>query len=139
MRRRRLFILCLILSLLALAVTYAWIGNPLDPFDDRRFSPAAWVRAAERHDDEARGRMCRDLIRRHLRGGPTEQEVLALLGPPLPQGWDTGDDPDDGQPAGIKHYDYYVGYWPLHGMDEALLQVRFDPAGRVTDATVYGY
>ena len=64
------------------AATYAWVGNPLDPFDNRRFSVEAWRAAGARFDSESRAHMCRDIIKRVIRPGMTEQQVVSLLGPP---------------------------------------------------------
>jgi hypothetical protein len=67
---------------LAAAATYAFLGNPLDPFDNRRFSQKAWRDAGARFDRDARARMCRDIIKRVVRSGMPEKQVVALLGPP---------------------------------------------------------
>lgn len=62
----------------AAAALYGAVGNPFDPFDDRRFSVQAWSEAPE----ESRARMARDAVRRHLPPGLTEPGVVSLLGPP---------------------------------------------------------
>jgi hypothetical protein len=62
--------------LVAAAATYALVGNPFDPFDNKRFAPHAW------REGRARTQMCGDIIKRVVRPGMAEKEVVQLLGPP---------------------------------------------------------
>jgi hypothetical protein len=65
------------LALLSLAggLVYAFFGNPLDPFDDRAFTPTAWYTA----DEDGRARVSRDLVTRLLTPGTRASRVVALL------------------------------------------------------------
>ena len=64
------------------ATIYALVGNPFDPFDNRRFSPDEWRTARSAFGRDPRPRMARDVIRRVIRPGMPEKRVLELLGPP---------------------------------------------------------
>jgi outer membrane protein assembly factor BamE (lipoprotein component of BamABCDE complex) len=109
---------------------YALIGNPLDPFDNRRFSVSAWKEA----EGQQRARMSEDLIAHHLPPGMTEQQVVALLG--QPEGVDLG--PTEKRIA-KRYYVYYIGNWSLQEMDDAYLYVHLDANDRVVKAEIYGY
>lgn len=93
--------------ILTAAVVYGLAGNPLDPFDNRRFSPDVW-RAAGRYDRDERARMCRDIINRVVRPGMSEKQVVELLGPPERVRYQrgTGGDP-------IPDRRIYVQHWQL--------------------------
>ena len=136
-RARRLLLPTALFCGAAIAAVYAWVGNPLDPFDDARFSPQAWATLSEADDLEGRARMCRNLIRRHLRAGTAEADVVALVGDP--------DDVNSGagrgrsRQVGVKTFEYYLGSWPMQGMDDAFLYVHLDAGGRVVKAEVHGY
>ena len=114
-------------------VVYALFGNPLDPFDNRRFSPRAWREAKY----EARARMCRDIIRRVIRPGMTEQHVVELLGPPERVRDRRG---PGGEPIPNRRiYEYAIGSWTFQRMDDAFLYVHIDPSDHVVTAEIYGY
>lgn len=92
------------------SVVYRSVGNPFDPFDNRRFSALEW-RNGDKGD---RCEMTRDLLEHHRMVGLARDEVVALLGKPDEivdvAGWD--DVPD----AGPRTYVYRVGeseigYW----------------------------
>jgi hypothetical protein len=114
------------------AIVYGLVGNPFDPFDNRRFTPAEWREA----DNYSRARMARSLIRRHLRSGTPEGEVVALLGEPEIVG-----SPGDlyrPKTPGIKVLVWGLGSWsPIY--DDAFLYVHIDATGRVSRAEVDGF
>jgi hypothetical protein len=75
--------------------------------------------------------MCRDIIKRVIRPGMTEQQVVSLLvtrrgpgGEPLPN---------------RRIYEYSIGSWTLQRMDDAFLYVHIDPSDHVVTAEIYGY
>ena len=135
MSRRRTGILVVVgaVVLVAAVVTtvYALIGNPLDPFDNRSFTPAAWRTA----DRDGRARMCRDLVSRHLIAGTAEPQVVALLGKPA--GVYKAGERD--HLVGAQTYVYSIGNWSFQGMDDAFLYVHLDANGRVIYGEIYGY
>jgi hypothetical protein len=122
---------------LTAAATYAFLGDPLDPFDNRRFSPEAWREAGARFDRDARARMCRDIIKRVVRPGTPEKQVVALLGPPerIRNRRGPGGDPLPGR----RIYEYSIGSWTLQRMDDAFLYVHIDASDQVVMAEIYGY
>ena len=134
-RRRRVLVaafasLCAIAALAALL--YALVGNPFNPFDDRRFKAAAWQNAAP----DVRARMSEDLVKHHLPVGMSESQVVALLGKPF--------DVEEGETeaplhTGTRHLMYDLGNWSMHGMDDAYVYVHLDEKGNVVAAEVYGY
>jgi len=119
------------------ALAYEMIGNPLDPFDNRRFSPEAWSSASEHHNVDWRARMCRDLINRVIRPGMSEKQVVALLGTP--------DRVSDRRGPGgdlftDRHiYEYEIGNSTFQGMDDAFLYVHIDLTDHVLKTEIYGY
>jgi hypothetical protein len=138
MSRRAIISSALLVALAMLVgVTYLLVGNPLDPFDNKRFSAEAWRRATEAYDLEARARMCRDLIKHFLQPGIPEKQVVRLIGPP--------DQVEDGHGSerdrliGARFYRYYIGNWSFQGMDDAFLYVHFDSQDRVIKVEIYGY
>src|SRR2546423_13971519 len=80
-RARRAGFALLVLIVLA-GAAYAWVGNPFDPFDDRRFSRESWQKATAAYDLDARAHMSRDVMRRVVKSGMSEKEVVTLLGKP---------------------------------------------------------
>ena len=117
--------------------TYAWVGNPLDPFDDRRFASAEWSRATAAHDLDSRARMARDLMRRFVRAGMPETDVVALLGTPDRVSDRRG--PGGTPLVGIHIYEYRLGSWMSQRMDDAFLYVHLDTRDRVVRTEIYGY
>ena len=117
--------------------TYAWVGNPLDSFDDRRFSPTEWSRATAAHDLASRARMSRDLMRRFVPRGMPEREVVALLGKPDRVSDRRG--PGGTPLVGIHIYEYRLGNWMSQRMDDAFLYVHLDTYDRVVRTEIYGY
>jgi hypothetical protein len=101
-RKRKALAIVLVAIAAAVTAVYATVGNPLDPFDDRRFSASAW-RAG---DHDRRARMARDAIRAHLRPGTSEQQVVALLG--------VGEEREvsTARRVGARSLVYYLGSWP---------------------------
>jgi hypothetical protein len=126
-----MFILAPLLVLAA--VVYAWVGNPLDPFDDRRFSPGAWQKASA----DSRARMSRNVIRRVIKPGVVESEVVTLLGKPDSVSDRRG--PGGKVLTGIRIYEYRIGNWPLWRMDDAFVYVHLDTNDRVVKSEIYGY
>ena len=132
-RRTRTLGFGLLVMVLAAALVYGAVGNPIDPFDNRRFSPDAWRIA----DLEARARMCRDIVRHVVGPGMPEKQVVALLGPP--------ELVRDGRGGGgpllpdRRIYQYSIGSWTMQRMDDAFLYVHIDPSDRVVMAEIYGY
>jgi hypothetical protein len=122
---------------LAAAATYALVGNPLDPFDNRRFSPEAWRDAGEHHDNHARARMCGDLMNRVIRPGMSEKQVVTLLGSPY-RVRDTRC-PDNAPLPDRRLYEYPIGSWTFHRMDDAFLFVHIDQTDHVITAEICGY
>jgi hypothetical protein len=134
-RRTAATVVLAIAAAVALVIgAYARWGDPVDPFDNRRFSATEWHAA----EAEGRAKMCRDLIRNHLRSGMAEQQVFALLG-------ETGEVHDDGPdlvrwPGAKRLARYYLGgFSQYRGMDDAWLYVYFDGDRRLLGAEVYGY
>lgn len=122
---------------LAVAAIYALFGNPLDPFDNRRFSPFEWRAADSAFTKGMRAPMCRDIIRRVVRPGMSEKQVVELLGPPerVRDRRGPGGDPSPDR----RIYEYGVGSWTFYGMDDAFLYVHIDPSDHVVTAEIYGY
>ena len=118
-------------------VCYALIGNPIDPFDDRRFSAEAWKRAGADHDHDARARMCRDLMKRFVRPGMSEKQVVSLLGTPDRISDRRG--PGGTPLLGVHLYEYPIGNWTFQRMDDAFLYVHFDSSDHVLKTEIYGY
>ena len=133
MPRRRLGIIVVLCVLALPAAIYAVIGNPLDPFDNRTFSAAAWRNG----DREARARMARSAVRRHVVAGLSEQQLVALLG--APDDVLTTADPAGNSLPGTRRYEYYLGSWSTYGFDDAFLYVHLDAANRVMSAEIDGY
>jgi hypothetical protein len=134
LRRSRWIVGSLVLVTLAI---YTWIGNPLDPFDDDRFSRDAWHSATIAYDWDSRARMSRDIIRRVVRPGTSEKEVITLLGEPDRVSDRRG---PGGEPLpGIHIYEYKLGNWMFQRMDDAFLYVHLDTSGRVVRSEIYGY
>jgi hypothetical protein len=129
---RRLSIVLLVLVVLTTAL-YAWIGNPFDPFDDRRFSSDAWINAPA----DARAHMARDIIRRIAKPGTSETEVIEMLGKPDDVSNRRG--PGGKVLNGIRIYEYRIGNWPLWRMDDAFLYVYLDTSEHVVKSEIYGY
>ena len=112
------------------ASVYALIGNPLDPFDNRSFSPAGWASA----DPDARARMSRDLVNHYLAPGTTEQQVVALLGKP---GTIVNADGRN-HVYGVRAYVYPIGSLSSE-MDDTFVYVHLDGNDRVLQAEIDGY
>ncbi|MEY2536857.1 MAG: hypothetical protein QOG67_597 [Verrucomicrobiota bacterium] len=117
--------------LFAAAVTYALVGNPLDPFDNRRFSSQAW------REGRGRTQMCRDIIRHVVRPGMTEKQVVELLGPP--ETVRNSDYAGDGTRWDGRIYEYCIDRWAFQSTDDAFLHVKLDPRDQVVTAEVYDY
>ncbi len=111
-------------------VVYLSVGNPLDPFDDQRFTAARWHGS----DPESRAPIARSVARRHLTPGLSSTQVLALVGQP-DNVYGRGDD----RTRGDQTYSYYLGNWSLYGFDDAFLYVHLDAQGKVITAEVTGY
>ena len=116
---------------LASAATYAWVGNPLDPFDNRRFSPEPW-RLGYAH-----AQMARDIVKRVVRPGMPEKQVVELLGWPdrIRDRRGLGGDPLPDR----RIYEYRLGSFTFYGMDDAFLYVHIDQSDHVIMAEIYGY
>lgn len=125
--------LVIVLTVGFVAVTYAVRGNPLDPFDDRRFSTSAWRTTSA----DGKAPMARSAIRDHLRPGLSQAELVALLGEPGARL--TGKDAGGNGLAGSQTYSYYLGSWSIYGFDDAFLYVHLDSDGRIISAEVNGY
>jgi hypothetical protein len=126
-----------VIIILVVVSTYAWVGNPVDPFDDSRFSREAWQRASAAYDLDSRAHMARDVTRRVIRPGMSETEVVDSLGRP-----ETVTDrraPGDAPVASGQIYRYHLGSWTFQRMDDAFLYVHFDANGRVFRTEIYGY
>jgi len=121
-------------ALVALVIAYGVFGNPLDPFNWKSFSPAAWQTGTP----ETRARMAKSLIRHHLKRGMSAADVVALIGPPDDQLTGRIDAGGHSLP-GVRTYAYDLGNWSLLGMDAAYLYVHLDAADRVISAEVAGY
>ena len=81
--------------------------------------------------------MCRDIIKRVIRPGMTEQQVVSLLGPPERVRDRRG---PGGEPLPNRRiYEYSIGSWTLQRMDDASLYVHIDPSDHVVTAEIYGY
>jgi hypothetical protein len=135
MLRRRARSILLVVSLFAIGgatVFYGVIGNPLDPFDDRRLDPEVWNSATP----DVRARMSEDLVRHHLPEGMSESEVIALLGTPFSVEDGASHTP---RHAGTRHLLYDLGHWSWRGMDAAYVYVHLDGQGRLVGAEVYGF
>ena len=135
MSRRALWIVGSIA--LVVAATYALVGNPLDPFDNCRFSAETWRGAGAYVDYDARAHMSRDIIKRVIRPGMSENRVVALLGPPERVGDRRG--PGGDQLPNRRIYEYSIGSWTFQSMDDAFLYVHIDPSDHVVMAEIYGY
>ena len=136
-RRARWTVATLVVLAAVTTATYAWVGNPLDPFDDCRFSRDAWNRATAAYDLDSRARMSRDIMRRFVRPGLSEKEVVALLGKPDRVSDRRG--PGGTPLPGIHIYEYSLGSWTSQRMDDAFLYVHFDTGERVVETEIYGY
>jgi hypothetical protein len=127
----------LLIIVALVAIVYELIGNPLDPFDNRRFSVEAWRSASEHRNLDWRARMCRDLINRVIRPGMSEKQVVALLGIPDRVRDTRG---PGGDPLPDRHiYEYEIGSWSFQGMDDAFLYVHIDLIDHVLKTEIYGY
>jgi hypothetical protein len=81
--------------------------------------------------------MCRDIIKRVIRPGMTEQQVVSLLGPQSEFVTRRG---PGGEPLPNRRiYEYSIGSWTLQRMDDAFLYVHIDPSDHVVTAEIYGY
>ena len=130
MSRRAIVIWIIVTVLITLAGgTYALIGNPIDSFDNRHFSPEAWRKATDAYDLDARARMCGDLMRHVIRVGDSEQRVMGLLG--APNRITDGEGSIDHLATGTHFDEYSIGNWTFLGMDDAFLYVHFDHEGHV--------
>ena len=116
---------------MAVASTYALVGNPLDPFDNRRFSSQAW------REGRLRTQMCRDIIKRVVRPGMAEKQVVELLGPP--ETVRNSDYAGDGTPSDGPIFEYRIERWAFQRTDDAFLHVRFDSTVHVVTAEIYAY
>jgi hypothetical protein len=126
-------VLAIIAGVAIAGLTYSFLGNPLDPFDDRPFSASEWRLATV--DDRAP--MARSAVRRHLIQGLPDSQVVALLGDP--DEVRTARDPGGNTLQGAQTYLYYLGSWSDYGFDDAFLYVHLDATGRVRSAEVNGY
>jgi hypothetical protein len=110
---------------------YAAIGDPLDPFDNRRFSAAAWKDATA----QDRARMSRDLMLRHLKPGMSKAALVSLLGDPV----HVTPIYNMTTPA-VSQLEYYLGSWTLYrGMDHAFLCLELDPSDQLVASRIDGY
>ena len=136
-RHKRLFVLLVVAALAVVGGAVA-LDSSLDPFNDRRFDPAAWAAAGSKE----RGPMARDAIR-HLPPGTSAARVRELLGAPKPVPGVSGS-PVDGFGNRLRHaetWSYYLGSWSglsRHALDSAFLYVHFGPDGRVVEAEITG-
>ena len=133
-RRQITVLAAAVLAALAVA-TYCFFGNPLDPFDNKRFSKESWQRASAAYDLDSLARMSRDLINKHLQAGMSEAQIIELLG--QPNDIQRGNKRD--RSKGVFSYRYYIGSWSLQRMDDAFVYIHFDSNGRVVDREIYGY
>ncbi|HEX8524273.1 MAG TPA: hypothetical protein VF669_18605 [Tepidisphaeraceae bacterium] len=99
------------------AAVWLLMGNPLDPFDDRSFSPRAWKTA----EPEQRAKMSRDLVQNHIRAGMSLQQVFSLIGE---TDYTREGEPGIKEPRGTRFYVYYIGGWSS-GMDDAFVYVEW--------------
>src|SRR3954462_12090726 len=88
---------------LVAVATYALVGNPLNPFDNRRFSSQAW------REGRHRTQMCSDIIKHVVRPGMTETKVAELLGPP--ETIRNSDYAGNGAPSDGPIYEYRIDRW----------------------------
>jgi hypothetical protein len=116
---------------LVAVATYALVGNPFDPFDNRRFSLQAW------REGRGRTQMCGDVIKHVVRPGMSEKQVVELLGPPerLRDGRATGDK----TLSGGRIYEYGIDRWAFQSTDDAFLDVHLDSSDHVVMAEIYAY
>lgn len=115
------------ITAVALAFAGYWAMNrELDPFDDVKFTPAAWARL----EPMERARMSDDLVRNHLLPGVSRSQVEDLIGKGEPL-WTKFDR------EGETHR-YDIGSWPSLGLQEAFITVRYDEGGNVRDAEIDG-
>lgn len=133
----RLAHIALLLAVISGAAVYAFIGNPLDPFDNCRFSAEKWRAATREYDVDTRAKMARDLSERLIRPGSSESEVVALLG--APDHVEEGKDPGDMRSSGARFYKYDLGSFPWYGFDDAYLYVDLDSQDRVVACKIDGY
>lgn len=126
---RVLCVALVIAACLAGLAWFAWFHTPY-PFDDEAFDKEAW---GQLDSDQDRAHMLDDLIDNHLHKGMSRTSVVELLG-----------DPDRHTPR-TQEQDlavalvYRVGFWPWHGMDDAVLAVWFGPDGLLTSAELLSY
>jgi hypothetical protein len=75
------------------------------------------------------------VMRRFIRPGMTEEEIIALLGPP--------NDVQEGEKRdrfiGDYSFRYWIGSWSFQRMDDAFLYVHFGSGRRVVAREIYGY
>ena len=115
-----------------IGLVYEIVGNPLDPFDDQRFSSRR-LQQISPSDGERRARMARSALQNHLTPGTTEAQVTAKFGPP--DGISTGPEDDGGNKLpGVRTYVYMLGSWSGVGFDDAFLYVHLDARDRVIAA-----
>ena len=126
-----------VFALVLVVTTFASVGNPFDPFDDRRFSTKGWSATSGMGDRERRAAMARDLVARHLPHGMDKKNVEKLLGPP--DGIPTKEDAGGNRLPGTHVYEYYLGSWSGYGFDDAFLYVCFDASDQVMHAEINGY
>jgi hypothetical protein len=112
---------------------YLIVGNPLDPFDNRSFSPARWKTA----DETGRARMARSATQ-FIAIGTSSSQVVSWLGDSYSV--DDGPEDDGGHKLpGKQTFKWGLGSWSTFGYDDAFLYVHFDAAGRVVGSQVNGY
>jgi hypothetical protein len=125
----RFSLLSLFTIVTAVALAFAGFrafNREFDPFDDVKFTPAAWAKIGPME----RARMSDDLVRNHLLRGVSRSHVEDLIG--TGQLVWTQDDVE-----GETHR-YDIGSWPSVGLHEAFITVRYDEHGNVSDANIDG-
>lgn len=110
----------LVFSLGVLILFQYWMQGFNNPFNDLPFDQKTWAsNANSRDNDNPRGLMADDLLRKHLRKGMTRNQVQALLGEP--------DFSSSSNP-----WEYMLGCWSGFRMDADTLDVYFDDSNNVS-------
>lgn len=129
---RPVFVVCAIVS--AVVFVRSW----LDPFDDAPFASATWKQVKSK---VLRAPMSRDLINNHLPQGMSKAEVLELLGPPIKEIRNPGENVFNGSKKYAKYASmmYGIGSFSEYGYDDAFVYVYLDKSDEVIGAAISGY
>ena len=113
-------------------LTYAAIGNPFDPFDNRSFSSKRWKSGSE----DLRARMGRSAVDQ-AKPGMSEAQIEAAFG--KPDEIDANEDAGGNKLPGMQTWEWRLGSWSTYGYDDAFFYVSLDQSGKVIAAQVNGY